>query len=55
MSTLTLILGMLGLFALLLFVGLLGAIGSVEMLLWLGLEVAWVVGWLMRRTRSTTT
>ena len=53
MSVADLFMGLAALVALLLIGGVLGGIGSVETLIWLGLVVAWIAVWLVSRRRRT--
>ena len=54
MTTRSLVQGLGALLALLAIAGLLGGIGSVELLLWLGLVGAWVVWWIASRRKRNT-
>jgi hypothetical protein len=45
--------GILALVALLIIVGLLGGIGSVELLVWLALMIAWIGWWLTSRRKPS--
>jgi hypothetical protein len=55
MSVSDLFIGLAVLVALLLVGGMLGAVGSVETLIWLVLVVAWVVTWVVSRRKRRTT
>jgi hypothetical protein len=49
MTVASLVKGLLALVALLIAAGLLGGIGSVELLVWLGLVAAWIGWWAVSR------
>ena len=54
MTVASLFKGLLALLALLIAAGLIGGVGSVELLVWLGLVVAWIAWWgLSRRAPSS--
>ena len=46
--------GLLALVALLIVAGLLGGLGSVELLAWCGLAAAWVIWWAVNRRKATS-
>lgn len=52
MTIVSLVKGLLALVALLIAAGMLGGIGSVELLVWLGLVAAWIVWWVVRRSAA---
>ena len=44
--------GLAVLLALLIIAGLVGGIGSVELLIWLGFVAAWIAGWMVSRRKG---
>lgn len=55
MTVVALAQGVVALLALLIIAGLFGGIGSVELLVWLVLVGAWVVGWMASRRKRDAT
>jgi hypothetical protein len=51
MSVRSLVTGLIVLLVLLVAAGLIGGIGSVELLIWLALVAAWIAGWFATRGR----
>ena len=54
MTVASLVKGLLALLALLIAAGIIGGIGSVELLVWLGLVAVWIAWWAVRRRTTSS-